>query len=104
MFATSFETIERETRTQLAGMLSGGGFDPARDIEAITVNRWAHGYSGWYSPLSDPEYEPDTYPHVMWRKPFGGIAIANADAGANSSIETAIDQAHRAIGELNRFR
>ena len=26
-------------------MLGGTGFDPARDIEGITVNRWAHGYA-----------------------------------------------------------
>jgi hypothetical protein len=26
-----------------AGTLKEGGFDPARDITAITVNRWPHG-------------------------------------------------------------
>jgi hypothetical protein len=26
-------------------MLAGGGFDPAEDIAAITVNRWGHGYA-----------------------------------------------------------
>ena len=36
LFATSFETLERETRKQLAGALAGGGFDPAADIAAIT--------------------------------------------------------------------
>ena len=44
LLSTPFETIERNVRSQLAGMLSAGGFDPARDIEGITVNRWAHGY------------------------------------------------------------
>jgi spermidine dehydrogenase len=101
MFTTPFETIERETRTHLSGMLSSGGFDPARDIEAITVNRWAHGYSGWYSPLFDPEFEGDAYPHIIGRKRFGRIAIANSDAGASAMIDSAIDQAHRAVGELN---
>jgi spermidine dehydrogenase len=101
MFTTPFETIERETRTQLSGMLSSGGFDPARDIEAITVNRWAHGYSSWYSPLFDPEFESDAYPHIIGRKRFGRIAIANSDAGANATIDAAIDQAHRAVAELN---
>jgi hypothetical protein len=52
------------------------GFDPARDVEGITVNRWAHGYA--YSPnsLFDPDWTEDEKPWVVGRKPFGGIAIA----------------------------
>jgi spermidine dehydrogenase len=84
-------------------MLDAGGFDPARDIEGITVNRWAHGYAYWYNPLFDPVYEDDDderYPHIRARKRFGRIAIANSDAGANAMFETAIEQAHRAAAEL----
>ena len=55
LFSTSFEHIEREIRSQLSGMLSSGGFDAARDIEAITVNRWGHGYTNWYE-YSDAQY------------------------------------------------
>jgi len=47
MLGTPFGEIEREIRTQLTGTLASSGFDPARDIEAITVNRWAHGYANW---------------------------------------------------------
>jgi spermidine dehydrogenase len=104
MLATSFETIERSIRGQLAGMLGDGGFDPARDIEGITVNRWPHGYSyTWYNPLFDPVYEEDDderYPHFRARKRFGRIAIANADAGANAMFETAVEQGYRAVTEL----
>ena len=45
LLATSFETFERKIRDQLGRALADGGFDPARDIEAITVNRWPHGYA-----------------------------------------------------------
>jgi spermidine dehydrogenase len=45
LLSTSYETIERSIRKQLGSMLSSGGFDPARNIEGITVNRWSHGYS-----------------------------------------------------------
>ena len=45
LLATTFETFEREIRDQLNRVLSAGGFDAARDIEAITVNRWPHGYA-----------------------------------------------------------
>jgi spermidine dehydrogenase len=100
MYATPFETVERKTRSQLAGILSGGGFDPAVDIAAITVNRWAHGYANWYRPPSSLEHENAMPPHVIGRKRFGRVTIANSDAGARASVNSAVDQAHRAIEEL----
>jgi len=103
LFTTSFDTIERNIRHQLAGSLAEGGFDPARDIEAITVNRWAHAYINAPNPLYDKIYEDDEderYPFVRGRKPFGRIAIANSDAGSSSLINVAIDQARRAVNDL----
>jgi len=101
MLATPFSRIEREIRTQLTGTLSGGDFDPARDIEAITVNRWAHGYSYLPNPLFDSSNGEEA-PHVIGREPFGRVVIANSDAGARATIDSAIDQASRAIGDLTR--
>jgi spermidine dehydrogenase len=103
LYATPFETIERNVREQLTGILSEGGFDPSSDIAAITVNRWAHGYSYWYNDLDDWTYDDrndERYPHVQGRKPRGRIAIANSDAGASAIIHQAIAQAHRAVEEL----
>jgi len=103
LLATSFESIERNIRNQLAGMLSGSDFDPARDIEGITVNRWAHGYAYGYNWLEDPYYEDwdnERYPHVRGRKQYGRIVIANSDAGASAMLESAVEQAHRAVTEL----
>ena len=100
LFATSYETIERETRRQLAGALAAGGFDPAEDIAGITVNRWGHGYSYLYNPKFDSGYEDNAYPHITGRQRLGRITIANSDAGASASINAAIDQAHRAITEI----
>ena len=103
LFATPFETIERNIRQQLAGSLSDGGFDPARDIEGITVNRWAHAYINRANPLFDEIYddaEDERYPFIRGRKPLGRIAIANSDAGSISLLNVAIEQAHRAVGEL----
>ncbi len=45
LLQTPFSPFERNIRDQLARMLGGGDCDPARDIEGITVNRWAHGYA-----------------------------------------------------------
>ncbi len=100
LYGTSFETIEREIRSQLAGMLGEAGFDPAREIEAIVVNRWPHGYAFSPNPLFDPEYGPGEAPWERGRQPFGRIAIANSDAGARAYLDCAIDEAWRAVGEL----
>ena len=100
MLQTSFETIERSIRNQLGGMLGHAGLDPARDIEAITVNRWPHGYTYQFSPHVDPEYADDEWPYVVGRQPFGRVTIANADAGGAAYLDSAIDQAHRAVTEL----
>ena len=104
LFATPFETIERNIRRQLAATLAEGGFDPSADIEAITVNRWAHGYSWTYDWDEQPYYEDwndERYPHVQARKPFGRITIANSDSAARAMMEDAIEQAWRAVGELS---
>ena len=49
LLATRFETFERKIRDQLVRVLGPSGFDPARDIVAITVNRWPHGYGCTYN-------------------------------------------------------
>jgi spermidine dehydrogenase len=76
LYATTFEMFERNIRDQLDRMLSPGGFESARDIQAITVNRWPHGYAYEYNSLYDP------------------------DAGAFAYTNEAIDQAWRAVREL----
>ena len=100
LLQTSFETFERRIRDQLARTLKDGGFDPARDITAITVNRWPHGYAPEYNPLWDPEVAESGMPHVIGRARFGRIAIANSDSGGGAYTDVAIDQGHRAALEL----
>ena len=100
LLGTPFETFEREARDMLARVLDGTGFDPARDITAITVNRWPHGYAHEYNPLFDDELSEVEQPHVVGRARCGAIAIANSDAAGAAYADAAIDQAHRAVGEL----
>jgi spermidine dehydrogenase len=100
LYATTFETFERTIRDQLARALGEGGFDPARDVEAITVNRWPHGYSYEYMSLFDPEWPAGQAPHEIGRQPFGNIHIANSDAGAFAYTNEAIDQGWRAVSEI----
>jgi spermidine dehydrogenase len=82
-------------------MLAGGGFDPALDIEALTINRWPHGYTYDYeNPLWNTPEEIENPGYVRGRQRFGRISIANTDAGGRAYLDCAIDEAHRAVTEL----
>ncbi len=108
LLATPFETFERNIRDQLGRILQDGGFDPARDIKAITVNRWPHGYAMgydsekerviWGSSSSDLPDEKKLW--LRGRQRFGRIAFANTDAAAQAMTEAAVEQAYRATQEL----
>jgi spermidine dehydrogenase len=100
LLSTSFATFERNIRDQFARVLDEAGFDPARDITAITVNRWPHGYAYEYNYLFDPEWPAGQSPCEIARKRFGRISIANSDAGAAAYTDQAIDQAWRAVEDL----
>ncbi|MFP5356668.1 MAG: hypothetical protein ACLGIK_16275, partial [Gemmatimonadota bacterium] len=100
LLGTTWATYERNVRDQLARMLGPGGFDPARDIAGITVNRWSHGYAYEYNSLWDPPWPPGESPCEIGRRPVGNIAIANSDAAAYAYTDAAIDMAFRAVTEL----
>ncbi len=90
MLSLQFKDYEDEIRAHLGGMLPKELFDFDRDVESITVNRWAHGYtvSGGGDSVK------------KGRQPFGRITIANCDSGASASMKVAIDMASRAVKEL----
>lgn len=88
MLAMSYDDYEQEIREHLNGMFPSELFDFDRDVESITVNRWAHGYSH-----GDPG--------DVGRAPFGRITIANSDANDTSLANNAIMQAYRAVQELS---
>ena len=101
LFSTTFETFERNVRDQLGRILSAGGFDSAHDVQAITVNRWPHGYAYEYNALFEPLGRPASErPCVIGRQPFGRIHIANSDADGHAYTNIAIDQGYRAVSEI----
>src|SRR4051794_1864887 len=100
LLAMSFADFEERIRDQLDRMLGAGGFRSGRDIAAITVNRWSHGYAYYADTLYDPDYEEGTEPFVLARRPFGNISIANSDAAWDAYAHTAIREAARAVAEL----
>ncbi|MBY8828919.1 NAD(P)-binding protein [Hephaestia mangrovi] len=102
LIATPFETFERAVRTQAAAALAGSDFDPARDIVAITVNRWGHGFATGRDTLFEPDRDEKVSPIEIAKQPFGRITIANSDAGGVSTAGTAIDEAFRAVRQLEQ--
>ncbi len=100
LLSMTFADFELKIRQQLGRILGPGGFDPAEDIAAITVNRWPHGYAYTYDTLADPDVPPEQRPHVIGRQRFGRVTIANADAGAAAFTNQAMDEGHRAMQEL----
>lgn len=99
LITTPFSDYEKEIRKQLSGMFGGYGFDADRDIEAITVNRWSHGYAYEYFDLHDPDWAEGEAPHELGRARFGRISIANSDSESYAYVHGAIDAALRAVGE-----
>lgn len=93
----SFADFEARIRDELGRMLGPGGFDAARDIAGITVNRWSHGYSYEENTL----FDQDAAATVAAAKTRAGrLAIANSDAAWSPYAHAAIDEAHRAVREL----
>jgi len=95
----TFADFEVRIRGQLDRMLGPGGFDSARDIVAITVNRWPHGYTYVANSLFDPDDYDDRVVKVA-RQRFGRVAIANSDAGGDAYAHLAINEAARAVQEI----
>jgi spermidine dehydrogenase len=102
MKAAPFETLEAEMRDVLQRALGAHGFDCGRDIEAITINRWSHGYAYEYMPPWDAFWPAGPLPIGTAPRGWGRIAVANSDAGAFAYVQGAIDEATRAVSELLR--
>lgn len=94
-----FSYYEDSIRDQLQRMLGAGGFDAARDIKALTVNRWSHGYSYFVNPLFDDETEAEAWAEAA-RSPAGNIAIGLSDTGWDAYAHTAMEEALRAVADL----
>ena len=100
LLSTPFSVYEGHVKDQLDSALGGGGFDSDRDISAITVNRWPHGYSYSNELIWEPDWEnEESKPWVIGRQQYGRISIANSDAGASADTNSAITHGIRAAQE-----
>ena len=100
MYNTPFADYERSIRDLLARAMGPGGFDPALDIQAVTINRWAHGYSLEYTMPWDKDFYPDgPFPGEVAAGPVGRISFANTDRSSVAYSDSAIDAAYAAVDE-----
>ena len=96
----SYDDFEQNIYSHLDGMLGPYGFDAEREIAAITLNRWSHGYAYEYEGIGVPaEYDRNNGPHIAGRAQIGRISIANSDSEARAYVDAAIDAADRAVNE-----
>lgn len=91
LLVTPLETFEANIRKQLAQMYSSYGFDADRDIAAITINRWPHGYIYWHNQIVN------TPANEIARQSHGQITFANADSAGEAYSNYSIDMAWQAV-------
>jgi len=96
----SYDNFEKNIYSHLDAMLGPYGFDAEREIAAITLNRWPHGYAYEYEGIGVPaEYGRHNGPHIAGRAQIGRISIANSDSEGYAYVDGAIDAADRAVNE-----
>lgn len=94
----TFADFERKIFDELTRIVGPAGFVPERDIAAISVYRWGHGYAYGFNSLYDVQQTPQ--PYEVARERVGTLAIANSDAAWGAYAHCAIDEAGRAVDEL----
>lgn len=100
MLSIPFRNYEQQIRAQFSDMFGRAGFDAARDIAGIILNRWGHAYvsppPGWYYGTNGRPAPRE----VLRSAPFGRIAFANTDLSGNMDHRSSILEADRAVGQL----
>jgi spermidine dehydrogenase len=104
LFGTPYGAMEYSVREQLTRLLGPWGFDPARDIEGLTVNRWGHGHAPEYARPWDAFYPDGPFPADTARRRFGRIAIANSDSVPGADADAAVSAAYRAVRDIEDAR
>ncbi len=98
-YALRFEDFESHARDELTRILGPGGFDADRDIAAITVNRWGHGYAYDMDSIFDDEAAARREMRSSIA-PLGRIHFAGTDAAWMAYAHKAMDSAQRAAAEI----
>jgi spermidine dehydrogenase len=95
---TTFAEYERKIHAQMMTLFAPYGFDPARDVAGLILNRWGHAFSvpfpGFYGGASG------IAPRDIIRKRHGRIAFAHSELAGLQHWGTAADEGRRAFDQL----
>jgi spermidine dehydrogenase len=98
LLRTSYPEYERRIHAQMVKLFGASGFDPARDVAGLILNRWGHAYSvpfpGFFGGASGRA------PRDVIRNPHGRIAFAHSELAGWQHWGTAADEGRRAFGQL----
>jgi spermidine dehydrogenase len=99
LFGMYFKDIELAVRSQFTKMFASAGFDAARDIAAITANRWGHAYV-----VSPPYFafgrDGQKAPRDVVRAGYGRLRFAHSELAGAQMWETAVAEGERAVKQL----
>lgn len=93
-----YKALETEMLDQLRGIYAAAGESLDDVLAAVTLNRWAHGYSYEQAGLYDSDSSAEKTAETM-QKRVGNIFIAGSDAAWMPYVHGAVDQAYRAVAE-----
>lgn len=95
---TSYPEYERQIHSQMMKLFGGFGFDPARDVAGLILNRWGHAYSvpfpGFFGGAAG------TAPRDIIRQRYGRVAFAHSELVGWQHWGPAADEGRRAFDQL----
>ena len=89
-----FDVFEAAICDDLSAILGPFGFDAKKDIAAISVSRWGHGYL-----LPDPGFLTSSAREKA-AEPLGRIAYAHTDLDGFCHVTGALGQGYRAAEDV----
>lgn len=99
LIGQSEDVLREEALNQLAEIYRAAGERLEDKVAAVTINRWAHGYSYEALGLWNSEEEAESQTKQM-QQPVGRIHMAGSDVAWYPYLQGAFEQAHRAVGEI----
>jgi spermidine dehydrogenase len=102
MLATSYRDYERQIRAQMVKLFGSAGFDPARDIAAVILNRWGHAYVNagpgfYYGKDGKPA------PRDILRQSVGRLTFAHSEFEGNQNWPAANREGRRAAEQIEKI-
>lgn len=99
LFGTTYKEFETQIRRQMTTLFAGTGFDPARDIAGIVLNRWGHAYCN-PGPGFFTSRDGKPTPSDQLRRPLDRIVFAHSELNGNQHWANAAYEGQRAARQV----